>query len=359
MSEATHYVATASVLYLAAIVSVFGSELKQDEVLVFFPTLGYRVDAGKVWELEIHGQVYEPEERKAALALFRAALALKTELSASENEIFTERARAFLVDHERGKQITIRLGETLHRVGKSAPNGQVIGHVRVPADTVEKWHRSAGTSAPITFSAVTSPKVQQTWTGTVHLLEETGLSVISDIDDTLKITQVNDHAKLLANTFLMPFQPVAGMAAVYQKWQTEGATFHYASASPWQLYGPLADFMRANGFPAGTFHLKNFRWADESFLKLFQSPEQYKFSVIEPLLMRFPQRRFILVGDSGEQDPEIYGVLARRYPHQIERIFIRDVTEEPTAAARYRIAFKDLPVNRWKVFRKPQELERR
>jgi len=91
----------------------------------------------------------------------------------------------------------------------------------------------------------------------------------------------------------------------------------------WQLYPPLQDFIRSSRFPPGTFHLRNFRWKDESFFNLFKSPEGHKLAVIEPLLERFPKRRFILVGDSGEKDAEIYETLARKYPQQIVHIMIR------------------------------------
>ncbi|HKS36694.1 MAG TPA: App1 family protein, partial [Verrucomicrobiae bacterium] len=145
---------------------------------------------------------------------------------------------------------------------------------------------------------------------------------------------------------------------VYRDWSLRlNARFHYVSASPWQLYLPLAEFVRTNGFPEGTFHLKPFRVKDESFFDLFKSPEHYKPGVIEPLLKRFPGRRFVLVGDSGERDPEIYGALARRFPDQVKRVLIRDVTGEGPDAARYQKAFRDVPRERWVIFEKPDKVK--
>ena len=95
---------------------------------------------------------------------------------------------------------------------------------------------------------------------------------------------------------------------------------------------------------------------DQSILELFAKPDAYKASVIEPLLVRFPRRRFALVGDSGERDPEIYGALARRYPGQVARVLIRDVTGEPATAPRYREAFRDLPPGIGQVFGDPAEI---
>src|SRR5262249_24390507 len=127
-------------------------------------------------------------------------------------------------------------------------------------------------------------------------------------------------------------------------------------SSPWQLYAMLAEFIGTNGFPAGTFHLKTVRWKDKSVLSLLASPERFKHGEIEPILRTFPRRRFILVGDSGEEDPEIYGELARHFPEQIPRILIRDVTGEPAGCQRYQACFNGLGSERWQVFQRPTEI---
>ena len=71
---------------------------------------------------------------------------------------------------------------------------------------------------------------------------------------------------------------------------------------------------------------------------------------------KFPQRHFVLVGDSGERDPETYGTLARKYPKQVIRILIRDVTGTTADATRYKKAFHDLPGGHWQIFREPAEI---
>ena len=71
---------------------------------------------------------------------------------------------------------------------------------------------------------------------------------------------------------------------------------------------------------------------------------------------RFPDRKFVLVGDSGERDPEIYGELARKYPNKIVSILIRKTTSEPADAGRYHEAFRDLPPEHWRVFSNPSEI---
>lgn len=147
------------------------------------------------------------------------------------------------------------------------------------------------------------------------------------------------------------------MSAHYRHWAKQGAAFHYVTGSPWQLYPSLQSFLVDEGFPKGSFTMRHFRLKDSSFLDFLSSAEAYKVTTIDELLQRFPARRFILVGDSGEKDPEVYGEIARRFPDQIEAIFIRNVTEETADSPRFQSAFKSVPTKRWKLFAEPTELD--
>jgi phosphatidate phosphatase APP1 len=275
-----------------------------------------------------------------------------------ESELFKQRARAFLVDHERNKTVTIRLGEQSFELAETGANGHFTSTLSIPDSQVASLLEvRQGTSSWLPFRAITSSESRH-FTGAVQLFNETGVSVISDIDDTIKISNVRDRKELMANTFVREFRAVPGMAEAYQQWATQGATFHYVSASPWQLYEALNEFLLATNFPAGTTHMKQIRVKDESIRDLLASPEEYKLKIIEPLLTAFPQRKFVLVGDSGEKDPEVYGILARRHSNQIIGIFIRDVTGEDSGAERYLKSFKDVPNDRWTIFTEPSYLDR-
>jgi hypothetical protein len=346
------------------------TQLKRDQRIVFYPSVARRV-AGEtnLWRAEIHGCIFEPEKRRLMLATLREALDLRgITMSAPEQQMFTERARLFLVDHERGRKVFIHLGTNEFFAGKSGADGRFASTVLFNDAELERRspiRRAEGhatqpaeveNGAP--FAAALAAEDSRIFMGQVFFLADAGLSVISDIDDTLKITQVRDRHATMRNTFLREFQPVPGMAEFYQTLaRSNHAAFHYVSASPWQLYEPLAEFVHTNGFPAGTFALKQFRWQDKNFFSLFLSPEKYKPRVIEPWLQQFPARRFILIGDSGERDPEIYAALARKYPRQIARIYIRDVTGESAGAVRYAKAFQDVPLERWQIFREPKALK--
>jgi phosphatidate phosphatase APP1 len=182
-------------------------------------------------------------------------------------------------------------------------------------------------------------------------LEFSRFTVVSDIDDTIKLTEVTNRSALLRNTFLETFKPVPQVVEVSRVWAADpGVRFCYLSASPGQLFAPLSEFIQTNQFPAGALLLREFRWKDKSFFKLFTRPDVYRAGAIVALLRRFPRRRFVLVGDAGERDPEIYARLAGRNPKQIVRIVIRDMTGATAQAQRYEILKRDLSVDLWWVF---------
>jgi phosphatidate phosphatase APP1 len=111
-----------------------------------------------------------------------------------------------------------------------------------------------------------------------------------------------------------------------------------------------------NSFPSATIQLRRFRVKDSSILEFLGDPYESKLAAIQALMAAWPERRFILVGDSGERDPEVYGEIARRFPDRILLVAIRDVTQEPRTSPRYETAFRRVPEDRWTVFDSPQSL---
>lgn len=338
-----------------AIPSAFCADVRPDERVVFYPAPAWHDAGAGVWHVPVHARVFEPERRVVTAAVLRTALGLVAEPQGrAEKAVFETRAQLFLVDDERGRSVSVRVNGEKYFIAESPGNGHARGEFQLTDAEVKQIGGEAAKA--ISFRAVLGEGDVREFRGTAQLLRETGLSVISDVDDTIKVTHVRDRQELVRKTFYQPFQAVEGMAETYRRWAAHGADFHYVSASPWQLYEPLADFATTNRFPAGSWHMKQFRVKDGSFLALFESPEKYKLSVIEPMLRQFPQRRFILVGDSGERDPEAYGVLARKHPEQIQRILIRNVTGEGPTAPRYQAALKDVPAEKWRIFEMPEEI---
>lgn len=333
------------------------SELRRDEEIVFYPSVAAWLPGGAC-AFEVHGRVFEREPRRLAVAALKKALGLlDIEMTPAEQRVFDDRASLFLVDAERGKRVVVRVDATNTCTGLTDKDGWFSAKmsVRGYADDI-----SARDGLQMRVEAVLPPGDSRKFIGTCVALKPEGISVVSDIDDTIKVTHMHDRRAMLRNTFMRQFEPVPGMAALYQELaQSNRAVFHYVSATPWQLYEPLAEFIHTNGFPAGTFHLKKFSWRTQSLLEFLAGPETHKLRVIGQLLEQFPHRQFILIGDSSERDPEIYGALARKYSSQIIGIWIRDVTGEPPEAERYQRAFEGLPTSMWEVFREAGQLQRR
>jgi phosphatidate phosphatase APP1 len=163
----------------------------------------------------------------------------------------------------------------------------------------------------------------------------------------------------LVNTFLNEYRSVEGMAELYRFWAEQGADFHYVSSSPWQLFQPLYQLCQTAGFPPGSFHLRSFRLRDHMLRRLLRIRRRGKTAVIATIVELFPQRRFVLVGDSGEKDPEIYGDIARCFPDRVSSILIRDLPPRRLDAARVKRAFRDIPDDKYFVFTQPDEIRDR
>jgi phosphatidate phosphatase APP1 len=109
-----------------------------------------------------------------------------------------------------------------------------------------------------------------------------------------------------------------------------GRLLVYLSGSPWALHRRIADHFRAAGFPDGPLLLKRFSkepWTEQA---------AYKWPHLTELVDALPERQWILLGDSGESDPEVYARLQRERPGRVHSIYIHLVTDEDPGAPRFR-----------------------
>ncbi|KAJ1984478.1 hypothetical protein H4R34_000625 [Dimargaris verticillata] len=166
--------------------------------------------------------------------------------------------------------------------------------------------------------------------GVVDLIGPYGVSVISDIDDTIKISHVSRGKRALVEKALFQScEAVPGMAELYRQWWQQGAHFHYVSNSPWQMLPTLRTFFNDHHFPPGSAHLKLWNSGDGSRVSFLQNPAEGKREAIREIIRDFPHRQFILVGDSGQMDMELYASISHEFPGQVVKIFIRDITTPP------------------------------
>ncbi|KAI0435947.1 hypothetical protein F4803DRAFT_259792 [Xylaria telfairii] len=163
-------------------------------------------------------------------------------------------------------------------------------------------------------------------TETVHVIEPRGVSLISDIDDTIKRSNIALGAKeIFRNTFVRELGDLTidGVKDWYNSLHDIGVKIHYCSNSPWQLYPVLATYFKLASLPPGSLHLKRYTGMLQG---IFEPVAERKKGTLEKIMNDFPERDFLLVGDSGEADLEVYTELAVSNPGRIKGIFIRDVT---------------------------------
>ena len=156
--------------------------------------------------------------------------------------------------------------------------------------------------------------------------------VISDIDDTVLQSDATSLLRVMRATFLgnartrLPFPGVAALYRALQRGadgQRENPLF-YVSSSPWNIYDMLEEFFAVQGIPAGPLMLRDWGLSTKE-----SSPfrhRQHKLETIRRILDTYPALPFLLIGDSGQKDPEIYREIVQLYPNRILAIYIRSIT---------------------------------
>nr|MBA2239259.1 DUF2183 domain-containing protein [Lysobacter sp.] len=172
----------------------------------------------------------------------------------------------------------------------------------------------------------------------LQLAPNAGIGIISDIDDTILHSSITSWKTAAQLTFLhnaRTRQPLLGVAGLYQALQ-DGADhsgrhpIFYVSSSPWNLYDLLEDFMDLNAIPPGPIFLRDFGIDPGKFIAT--PGHHHKLDRARMLIERFPQLRWVLMGDSGQADAGLYSEAARTYGDRIAAIYIRDVDPDDDSA---------------------------
>jgi phosphatidate phosphatase APP1 len=146
--------------------------------------------------------------------------------------------------------------------------------------------------------------------------------VISDIDDTIVASHVGNKVRMILTAVLSNARtrkPFPGVAAFYRALHAGMNPFFYISKSPWNLYAPLLEYLEIQELPLGPLLLRDFGLRPE---------KEHKRKAIEDILATYPKLKFILIGDSGEEDPEIYSAVVHRHPDRIRAVYIRSVNQK-------------------------------
>lgn len=163
--------------------------------------------------------------------------------------------------------------------------------------------------------------------------DEDHVVVLSDYDDTVVKSYVKNKLVMGMGAIFRnaaQLEPVPGVAVAYQRALKAGARgLFFLSGSPLSFYPRVSFFLRKNGIPSGPLLLKDFG-KDDMFEQL-----SYKRRRLDGLLAMLPKTRFVLVGDSGEHDPEIYAGLKKDHPDRVVGIIIRRVQGDDSAPGRF------------------------
>src|SRR5687767_12231737 len=193
---------------------VAANDLDRDEEVVFFPTAALFDPAAPIFKFFVHGWCYEPESDSIRRQWALDQLVEQFELGkdAAVEATFRERARRFIVDNEGHQKLILRVGPRDVPLGATEANGHVRAFLSLPTAEARRMATPHGAAAAtIDYRLVTRAGDPRVFTGRVHLVGPEGWSIVSDIDDTIKASNVLDKQELLKNTLLRPFQAVPGM----------------------------------------------------------------------------------------------------------------------------------------------------
>ena len=157
--------------------------------------------------------------------------------------------------------------------------------------------------------------------------------IISDIDDTVIQTGATDLLRMARAVFLgnahtrLPFEGVSAFYEALQAGPLGGSAnpIFYVSSSPWNLYDLLLEFFALHKIPLGPVTLRDWGISSRELLPTSHGP--HKLGAIRRILETYPDLPFILIGDSGQEDPEIYATVMHEMPGRIRAAYIRNVSE--------------------------------
>lgn len=223
--------------------------------------------------------------------------------------------RSFLTAPVAGAHVHVRTGSTVHRL--VTDRGGYVDQV-LTADLEPGWHEielitqdGSTTTAPI---QVVDPAVRS--------------GIVSDIDDTVVITRL-PRPLIAAWNLLVRHEnareAVPGMPELFTRLLADDPALPvlYLSTGAWDAAPAVGRFLRRHRFPPGTLLMTD--WAPTN-TGWFRSGSRHKVAQLNRLFVEFPQIRWVLLGDDGQHDPEIYAGAASHFPDHVRAILLRQLT---------------------------------
>lgn len=248
----------------------------------------------------------------------------------STDSVWTNISRTLQrIENDQVRGATVRLidGDTVLDV-QTDPDGY-FSFQYGPTDPARPWHEvRLELIAPVPEDPVESNAA-----AFIRIPCETAdFAIISDMDDTVVKTDATNKLKYAGSVLLNNAQsrtPFPGIGAFYRA--LEGGRsgerrnpFFYVSSSPWNMFGQFHGFLRYRDIPEGPLFLKDFGIDEDKFIR--SGHRSHKIDYVRTLLGTYPDRSFVLIGDSGQEDAEIYARVVREHPGRVLAVYIRDVS---------------------------------
>ena len=218
--------------------------------------------------------------------------------------------------------VTVGIGKVEQRV--VADRGGVVDTV-LRVDLVPGWHT-------ITLRTDETETVE----ARVFIVDPTvTVGIISDVDDTVMVTALPRPFLAAWNTFVLDEharRPVPGMAVLYERLTRShpGAPVFYLSTGAWNVAPTLTRFLSRNLYPTGPLLLTDWGPTHDRW---FRSGRNHKVDTLTRLAREFPDMRWLLIGDDGQHDEEIYGQFTEAHPQNVEAVAIRQLSNSEAVLA--------------------------
>jgi len=230
--------------------------------------------------------------------------------------------RSFLSIPVDDVDVVISVGGVEQRV-RADRGGVVDLHLEV--DLAPGWHK-------ITLSTADSEPV----TAPVFIVDPAArFGIVSDVDDTVMVTALPRPFLAAWNTFVLnehARRPVPGMAVLYERLATAhpGAPVVYLSTGAWNVAPTLTRFLERNLYPAGALLLTDWGPTHDRW---FRSGREHKRDSLERLATEFPDLKWLLVGDDGQHDEDLYGDFVEKHPGNVAAVAIRQLSTSEAVLA--------------------------
>ncbi|KAF9878288.1 actin filament organization protein app1 [Colletotrichum karsti] len=334
----------------------WGRPVTEDDIVWLLDNTAYKPSRLGSWQAEFVAAVFEREPKCKVVDIVQG-VAKKLGIADDSEDFKTieERILPFLWDVQPARHLRVVQQKKELKLGPSASNG-------ITTDTLKIHEQQPGTM--LASSAMVPQGTSGLLKMQTYFAAPEGWAIISDVDDTIKLTQTSDPVGILRETFVNEPTPIEGMPELYRSIAAllpKESPWFYLSASPYNLYPFLKEF-RDKYYPPGTIILRDSSWKTLAGLlsALTLATEEYKVQRMKKVHEWLPKRKMILIGDSTQSDPEAYGDIYREFKGWVKLILIRKVADIAAVGIsaknepeRFEKAFKNIPRDDWFVFENP------